>query len=115
MSVDPTKSGTGQPLGGPRIDQTGGNQSARHSGAVRADAPDAPRDVERGHDQVRLSEAVRAAARNEGEASPSGISQERLREILKRLTSGFYDNPQVLERIARRIHEEWGRGDVRID
>jgi hypothetical protein len=115
MSIDPTKSGTGQPLGGPRIDQAGGNQSARHFGAVRAGSPDAPRDAERGHDQVRLSEAVRAAARSEAEASPAGISQERLREILKRLTSGYYNNPQVLERIARRIHEEWGRGDVHID
>lgn len=114
MSIDPTNSGAGQPLGGPRLDQAGGNQSARPSGASRAVSPEAARAAD-GQDQVRLSEEARAALRHEAISTPSGISQERLREILKRLTSGYYDNPEVRERIAHRIHEEWGRGDVRID
>ncbi len=114
MSIDPTKSGAGQPLAGPRLDPANGNQSARQSGAARSVPPDGPR-APGGQDQVRLSEDVRAAARSEVLTSPSGISQERLREILKRLTSGYYDNPEVRERIAQRIHEEWGRGDVHTD
>lgn len=114
MSIDPTNPRAGQPLGGARLDQASGNQSARHSGASRASAPEEPR-ASAGQDQVRLSEEARAAARGEALSSPSGISHERLREILKRLTSGYYDNPEVRERIARRIHEEWSRGDVRID
>lgn len=114
MSIDPTKSGVSQPLGGPRLDQAGGNPSARPSGASRALDPEGPRAAD-GQDQVRLSDEARAAARSDAISSPSGISPERLREILKRLTSGYYDNPEVRERIAHRIHEEWGRGDVRID
>jgi len=114
MSIDPANASPGQPLAGPRIDQANGNQSARHSGAARARPHDTPPGGD-GRDQVRLSEEARAAAQSEALTSPSGLSPERLREILKRLTSGYYDNPEVRERIAQRIHEEWRRGDVHID
>lgn len=113
MFVDPSKPGTGQPLG-PRLDPTIHNQPARHSEPVRSLPADPPQEADRSQDEVRLSEEARAAARTEGDASPSGISRERLREILKRLTSGYYDNPQVREQIARRLHEAWP-ADVRID
>jgi hypothetical protein len=114
MSIDPANAGPGQPLAGPRLDQANGNQAARQSGAARAEPHDAPRSGDR-RDQVRLSDEVRATARSEALTSPAGLSPERLREILKRLTSGYYDNPEVRERIAQRIHEEWRDGDVHID
>ncbi len=115
MSIDPTKSGGGQPVGGPRIDQTGATSppgARKWCGGFRQTGHGRP---QRSQDQVRLSDEARAAAQSEGGTSPSGISQERLREILKRLTSGYYDNPEVRDRIAQRIHEEWRRGDVHID
>ena len=115
MSIDPTKSGGGQPIGSPRIDQASSNESARRPEVVRGIPADGSREAQRSRDQVRLSDEARAATRTEGETSPSGISGERMREILKRLTSGYYDNPEVRERIAQRIHEKWGRGDVHID
>jgi hypothetical protein len=114
MSIDPTKPSPSQPLAGPRLDQANGNQSARQPGAARSGPPDEPR-AAGGRDQVRLSEEARAAAGSDVLSSPSGLSPERLREILKRLTSGYYDNPEVRERIAHRIREEWDRGDVHID
>ncbi len=114
MSIDPTKSGAGQSAAGPRLDPANGHQSARQSGAARSVPSGEPRSAER-RDQVRLSEEARAAAGSEALTSPSGISEARLREILKRLTSGYYDNPEVRERIAQRIHERWDRGDVHID
>lgn len=113
MSIDPTNAGAGQPLGGSRLDPAGGHPSARTSGPLRALPEGArPGDV---RDQVRLSEEARAAAGSEALPSPSGLSEARLHEILKRLTSGYYDNPEVQDRIAHRIHEEWAGGDVRVD
>jgi hypothetical protein len=36
----------------------------------------------------------------------SGLTPERLRQLIKRLESGFYDNPEVREQIARRVRKE---------
>jgi hypothetical protein len=105
MAIDPTKSGV-NPLAGPRVDQTGANQSSRHSGQVKPAGSGSEREVRDQDDSVRLSAEAREAAGAEGTTSRSGLSKDRLQEVLTRLTSGYYDSPQVVDKVARRVHEE---------
>jgi hypothetical protein len=36
----------------------------------------------------------------------TGLTPERLRQLIRRLESGFYDTPEVREQIARRVRKE---------
>ena len=106
MAIDPTKaSGAQSPLSGPRLDQAAGNQAARQSGPARTVVPE--REAAAADDQVQLSEQARAARPAPG-TSPSGLSADRMQEILKRLTSGYYDSPQVTEKVARKVADALG-------
>jgi hypothetical protein len=41
-------------------------------------------------------------------AQPTGtLGRERLREILTRLATGYYDRPEVTQVVAERIYAEW--------
>lgn len=104
MSIDPLKSGSTNPAGGARLDQTGSNQAARQSGQPQRPAGES-REPESADDKVQLSDQAKAAGAAGGN-SPSGLSSERLQEILKRLTSGYYDGPQVVNRVADRVKDE---------
>jgi hypothetical protein len=104
MSIDPMKSGGANSTGGSRVDQAGSNQSARPSGQVQRGSSEA-RAAETGDDQVQLSERARESGAAAA-TSPSGLTTERLQEILKRLTSGYYDSPQVLDRVAERVKDD---------
>jgi anti-sigma28 factor (negative regulator of flagellin synthesis) len=108
MAIDPTKSSGVNPASGSRIDQAGGNQSARQSGQLRAVSPAPAGDAAQTDDTVQLSAEAREANHGAGTTSASGLSQERLHEILKRVTSGYYDNPQVVDKVARKVNEELG-------
>ena len=106
MAIDPTKASGSQPLAGSRLDQTAGNQSARQSGP-------GPHRVSRrrpeggtADDRVQLSEQARAA--RAGQDQRLRPATERLQEILKRVTSGYYDSPQVVDRVAKRLADELG-------
>lgn len=106
MAIDPTKaSGAQSPLTGPRLDQAAGNQAARQSGQARAAGPE--REAAAADDQVQLSAEARAARPAPG-TSPSGLSADRMQEILKRVTSGYYDTPQVAEKVARKVADALG-------
>lgn len=111
MSIDPMKPGSTNPAG-PRVDQAGSNASARISGQFKRVAPPEAHENDGADDSVQLS----ARARESGAAggtSASGLSAERLQEILKRLTSGYYDSPQVLDRVAERVKDDLtGTGPV---
>lgn len=106
MAIDPTKSSGASPLDRNRLDQANSNQSARQTGQTRS-VPESSREVGASEDQVQLSEEARAAARADTGDSASGLSAERLQEILKRLSSGYYDSPQVRGQVAQRIQQEW--------
>ncbi len=106
MAIDPTPSSGATPPGSARIDQAGGNQSTRQSGEVRAVGPSDGQEAAAKGDQVLLSSEAREASLAEGATSPTGLSKERLREVLVRLTSGYYDTPPVAERIATRLFGE---------
>jgi hypothetical protein len=110
MAIDPTKSGATQPLNGARVDQTGGNQSARQSGQLRAVESPAAAESAAPDDRVQLSAEAREASQAGGATSASGLSAERLQEVLKRLTAGYYDNPQVIDKVARKLSDELGGG-----
>jgi hypothetical protein len=104
MSIDPTKSHGTAPVGGNRIDPSAGKQSTRQSGEVHAGGPRATRDGDQ--DEVRLSQEAQASGALSGQPSPSGLSPARLREVMQRLTSGFYDTAQVRDQVARRVQSE---------
>jgi hypothetical protein len=108
MSIDPTKTGGTNPLGGPRLDQAGGNQSTRQSGQLKPVPPQAARDASAGDDRVSISAEARAAGNAEEGTSATGIPAERLRGILKRILSGYYDTPQVRDRIAQKLQADLG-------
>jgi len=104
MAIDPTKSGSVNPLSGSRVDQTGGNPSAAPAGQSRPTVPAAdstPQD-----DSVQLSPEALAAGQSPAVTSASGLSRDRLQEVLKRLTSGYYNSPQVTDRVARKVADE---------
>jgi hypothetical protein len=107
MAVDPTKSSGAHPIPGSRIDQPGSQQSARLSGQTGSgetvSAPSSSTD-----DRVQLSAEARQAGQTESTTSPAGLTTDRLREILKRLTSGYYDSPQVIDTIARKAVDDLG-------
>ena len=35
-----------------------------------------------------------------------GMTPERLKQVIRRLETGFYDTPEVREQIARRVRKE---------
>jgi hypothetical protein len=104
MSIDPTAP---KPLSGPRS-EPGSGRGVRHSGDVHIGVPRPDsRGAERtSGDQIELSPEARAASAAHEAASASGLSTSRLRDILQRLTSGFYDTAQVREAVARRVRDE---------
>lgn len=107
MAIDPTKASGAQPLSGARVDQTGTNQSTRQSrAATNGAAHDPDGDGDAQSDRVQLSSEAREAGQALSTTSASGLSKDRLHEVLKRLTSGYYDNPQVIDRVARKVNDE---------
>jgi len=40
--------------------------------------------------------------------STESLTPERLRKVIRNMETGFYDTPEVLEHIARRVREELG-------
>ncbi|MEO8139752.1 MAG: hypothetical protein ABI742_08905, partial [Gemmatimonadota bacterium] len=104
----PRTSGGANPLSSPQVDQAGGKESSRHSGEVQPVASEAVPAAASGDDQVSLSVAARAAGSAEAGSSATGIPAERLHGILKRISSGYYDTPQVRDRVAQRLQSEFG-------
>ncbi len=101
MAIDPLKSGN---VNGARVDQSGAKESARQSQQVQRPSSEV-RAPEGEGDKVQLSAQAKDAGAA-GSASSSGLSSERLQEILKRLTSGYYDSPQVVDKIAERVKND---------
>lgn len=55
-------------------------------------------------DRADLSVAARVLATGSGEGVPtSNLAPERVRAIGERLAAGFYENPEVLDEVARRL------------
>lgn len=108
MAIDPTQSSGATPPGTEPIDQAGGHQSARQADQVRAVGSRNGRETATlGNLNLLWSEAREAGQAEDG-VSPAGLSKARLREVLERLTSGYYDTPQVIDRIATKLAGDLG-------
>lgn len=108
MTIDPTKSGN-IPLSGVRPDQAGQGQSARQSGQVRTVSPEAQKPAPPAppaQDSVNLSADARSVGQADQATSAAGLSRDRLQEVLKRLTSGYYDNPEVVAQVAAKVQQD---------
>ena len=110
MAIDPTKSG-----GIPAYDAT---RAAAQKPAQREKRTD---DAERNGaasraaaDQVQLSSASRGLVETAQapapveNASAVGLTADRLKTVLERLQSGYYDSPAVRNGIARGIRTDLG-------
>ena len=106
MAIDPTKSSGAHPGTGGRIDQAGGDQSARQGRAIGAPAAGDAAPID---DTVPLSAEACEAHQAGATTSASGLGQDRLHEIQKRLSSGYYDNPPVIDEVARQVSDELGK------
>lgn len=104
MSVDPLQSHNVGP-------------STDAAPAARRGMPDSDRKPAAGaacsaEDTVDLSDASGSPVEQAGEraeAPPYGtISADRLREVVERLESNFYDRPEVRDRIARGMARDLG-------
>ena len=70
---------------------------------------DAPRDP--GPPEPADEPPAESADRGRSDQAPQGsISAERLREVLRRIKTGFYDRPEVREEIARRLRRDLDEG-----
>jgi hypothetical protein len=75
--------------------------SARSGDAA---APTAPR---AGRDDVRISEQARELQQLDAGRGPSGeLAPDRLKELLGRVASGYYDSPQVRTEVVRKLAQE---------
>jgi hypothetical protein len=108
MSIDPTSpSGPQRPLDPAALDAAGTPRPAPGSmppaGGRERERPSVPEHGVRA-DSLDLSEAARNLAREiRGREVHVGLPPERLREIVRRLASGFYDRPEIIEEVARRL------------
>ena len=57
-------------------------------------------------DSVEVSSEARALAKHDAPATNSGIHPDRLKEIGERLASGFYEQPEVVDEVARRLEAD---------
>ncbi len=60
------------------------------------------------------SEAKALAEQSEARGAESTLPKDRLKEIGERLASGFYDQPEVIDQVARRVAKDpdfLGRSD----
>ena len=98
MAIDPTKPSGIQPnLDAARL------QRAKPVPAPEAPAKAAVESSAPAHDRVEVSAEARNLAGSTGTGGTSSLSPERLKTILERLSTGFYDQPNVLDQVAQRV------------
>jgi hypothetical protein len=99
MTVDPVNRGQVPSPGPSHAGKSESRQRARPDGHVK------PETAETAADRVELSPAAKElrelAAANRPEANT--ISPERMKQVLQRIADGFYDRPEVIDEVARRL------------
>lgn len=98
MNVRPTTSGP--------ISKNDASAIKRASVPPGADGHEAPRPGLNASDQVELSQAARDLSAARRQESASALSPERLKEITSRIAGGYYDRPEVNDRILERLAAE---------
>ena len=108
MNVNPTQPGQTR---GPAPERPKDAGPAAAIPRDRGTEPEAAPNLERA-DQVELSEAARELQDRTGLAGPEppSLEPERLREILQRVSSGYYDRPEVRDEVLRRLQGDLADG-----
>lgn len=99
MNINPTspqgpRPGDSAPLEGQRAAETRSPSNAAAPEKAPARQPG---------DAVDVSSEAKALAGESKGRRPSSLSAERLKEIGERLASGHYDQPEVIDTVARRL------------
>ncbi|MEZ4457515.1 MAG: hypothetical protein R2882_13355 [Gemmatimonadales bacterium] len=102
MNINPSS-----PQGPRKVDQ-GAVEGARTTETKRLESSAAPQRAADGKngrpDSVDVSTEARALAeQSEARPAKSSLPVDRLKEVGERLASGFYDQPEVIDQVARRI------------
>lgn len=100
MSIDPMHSNGAASSGAGRIQQQGSQAAGGASTPASTSEQEFGQRVQA--DQVHLSDAAKDAAPATG-TSASGLTSTKLREVLERLNSGFYDTGRVRDHVARQV------------
>jgi hypothetical protein len=112
MTINPTSpNGPKRPLDSAELDRSRRAAAPPLSAAPVADAADGS--TARA-DSVEVSSEARALAEASGvRPTRSSLPPERLEQIGERLATGFYDRPEVVAELARRLvsHPDFQRGE----
>jgi hypothetical protein len=95
MTIDPLHSKSSAPEAGEA------GRAARNAPARGGASTPAAGGVEA--DSIELSAHAKGVAGTDGTVSSSGLSAARLREIVDRVTSDYYDTDRVRDTVARRV------------
>jgi hypothetical protein len=102
MTVDPVNRGHVPSSGPDRAAKSAAGKKAQSAQSSSSNASDTV------SDKVELSSAAQElrelAAANRPESNT--LSPERMKEILGRIADGFYDKPEVIDEVARRVETD---------
>jgi hypothetical protein len=97
MSINPANPGS------PRSPGAADPANVTRRPPVGGDGPTpVPSSADEVADRVEISEAARELSLRAAPDGERALAPERLKEILGRLASGYYDRPEVQEVVARR-------------
>jgi hypothetical protein len=103
MSINPTSPH------GPRHADPAALEAARAAQAHAAQSAAKPADPTDSdgsraeHDSVEVSNEAKALATSPAREAASSLPADRLTEIGERLATGYYDQPDVIEQLARKL------------
>lgn len=101
MKVDPTRSGQTRGTAPERLNDPAASPPLRQDRGA-APSPSSP-----GGDRIELSEGIRELQQSGLErAAGSSLSPGRIRDILQKLSNGFYERPEVREDVLRRLRAD---------
>ena len=108
MDIKPTSpNGPNRPVDPPAVE--GARTQRTQAADVERRAPAAPEAPAAGPvDSAQVSGAARSLAREVGARSEVNLDPARLREIGERIANSYYDQPEVIEQVARRIARDPG-------
>jgi len=104
MRIDPSHGGCS---GGPAAGRLGDTNAP--TGAPSRSAPGSPKPFDPAVDRVEVSDAARElAAQATVSRAESTLEPARLRQVLDRVSRGFYERPEVRAEVTRRLSGDLG-------
>ena len=99
MNIHPTDSGSASRPGAGRLKKSSASPEPRAGSTPRKRAARAARD------NVEISDAAKQlleATRSSG-TTRSALSPDRMKQVLQRITNGFYNRPEIREAMLREL------------